>query len=101
MAMHGLLNLLGLAGQTADVVARLNSGLFRQTALQRHPRHRAQRLPLAPLAQVTEVAWVRNRPAGAASMIRPVPSAIFASPEDSGPVYAGAGSRSGALKRTS
>src|SRR5258706_7304249 len=62
VAAHGVLDGAGVAGQTADVIAGLDGNLIANAPFELDLRDRAQRLPLAPLAQVTHIAWVGNGP---------------------------------------
>ena len=63
MQTRRILGLFGVAGQTADVVARFDSDAFTLAPFELDLRDRAQRLPLTALAQVAQIARVRDRPA--------------------------------------
>jgi hypothetical protein len=63
MQADGVLDLLGVAGQAGDVVARFKGDVRALAPFELDLRYRAQRLPLSSLAQVAHIARVRSGPA--------------------------------------
>ncbi len=59
----GLQQGLGLAGQTADVVAGLDTGPRSRLPLGRHLNHGVELCPLLPVLEIVQAVWVRDDPA--------------------------------------